>query len=150
MLRCRQRYAIFHATKSDGQRLSYRHQYLQSPPNPPTQHTLTSPKHPLLRYVVVIPPGRLLLSVVAFAHYTKSVTGVGESMRLSGDLDIKSSSPTPGRDAPGNKAERHSRGRSFTSWAHIDPLRLSAAGFGGADDSSALRYRRPVHHGVAV
>jgi len=31
--------------------------------------------------------------LVAFAHYTKSVTWVGESMRLSGDLDIKSSSP---------------------------------------------------------
>ena len=55
-----------------------------------------------------------------------------------------------GRDAPGNKAERHSRGRSFTSWAHIDPLRLSAAAFGGADDSSALRYRWSGHHGVAV
>ena len=50
-----------------------------------------------------------------------------------------------GRDAPGNKADRRSRDRSFTSWAHIDPLRVMTATFGGAVDSSALRYRRPVH-----
>ena len=49
-----------------------------------------------------------------------------------------------------NKAERHSHRNSFTSWAHIGPLRLSAAGFGDADDYSVLHYRRSVYHGVVV
>ena len=93
MLRCRQRYAIFHATKSDGQGLSTATNTYNCPQTFQPSTPLPPPSTPRSDMLLLSLLEDFSSVLVAFAHYTKSVTWVGESMRLSGDLDIKSSSP---------------------------------------------------------